>query len=118
MNNFDLQLLRDAQVLLLTGQCTIWRNTPTVSATGGLVDSWAEVGTYACRLSPEHDRRLQQVIGEKETLEIYYRLTLPHNANLQAGDKVEYGSQMYTVAALWDSHTYRTAIRAIVSKVK
>lgn len=118
MNNLDLQRLRDAQVLLLTGQCTIWRNTPTVSAAGGLVDSWAEVGTYACRLAPERDRRLQQVVGEKAAFEIYYRLTLPHNANLQAGDKVEYGSQMYAVAALWESHTYKTAVRAVVSKVK
>lgn len=118
MNNSLLQQMRDAQIRLLDGECTVWRNTPAISAAGGQVENWSQVGTYPCRLMPERDRRLQQVIGEKDTLEVYYRLTLPYNADLRAGDRVTLDGNTYLVVALWDRHTYKTALRAVVNQTR
>ncbi|MBZ0309061.1 MAG: head-tail adaptor protein [Anaerolineae bacterium] len=112
MNN-----IRFAQRFLLTGECTVWRNMPTFDAAGGQIDQWNSVGTYPCRLMPERDRRLQQIIGEKNVLEVYYRLTLPYNADLRAGDRVVCDGQTYEVVALWDSYTFKTALRVVVSQM-
>lgn len=118
LNNTDLTALRALQNRLLTGTCTLWRNTPTISASGGQTDSWTVVATLPCRLAPERDRRLQQIIGEKPVLEVYYRLTLPHDADLRAGDRLECAGAWYQVVALWEAHTLKTAIRAVVSRVQ
>jgi hypothetical protein len=66
---------------------------------------------------PEQSRRVIETLAEREAMLVYYRLTVPFDADLRADDKVILAGVSYQVVALWDQHTLRTARQAIVVQV-
>jgi len=118
MHPAQLARLRAAHSAVLVESCTIWRKVKATNAAGGAADSWEMVGQVACRLMPESNlRRTQALAAERETLISYYRLTVPHDADLRPDDRVVYAGNTYEIIALWGDHAQRTARRAVVAKV-
>lgn len=117
LNHTELQRLRAAHTATLTDSCTVRRKVKVTTAFGGAADTWQVIATYACRVMPERDRRLAEVSAERELMTVYYRLTVPYDADLRADDEILCGGQPYQVVALWDTHTFRTARRAIIARI-
>ena len=117
LNNTELQRLRDAHTATLNGTCIVRRKIKVTNAAGGAADTWETIATYPCRVAPERDRRLSEISAERELMTVYYRLTVPYDADLRADDEVMYDGTTYQVVALWDQHTFRTAKRAVLAKM-
>jgi hypothetical protein len=113
-----LDKLRALHKSTLSGACDIWRKTKTLKADGGVSESWAKVGAgLPCRLMPEAGARATETLAQREAMVAYYRLTLPHDADLQPDDRVEVAGGVYQVLTLWDQHTFITAKRARLARV-
>ena len=113
----ELARIRAAHTANLTGTCTVRRKIQAINAYGGASDTWQTVGTFPCRVMPERDRRLSATLAERETMTVYYRLTVQHDADIRPDDEVLYDSVTYEIVALWDDHDLRTARRAVLAKV-
>lgn len=115
----ELNRLRAAHRAMLTGSCTIQHKSKAANSMGGADDTWqSELFTTPCRLMPQQATRQGELVGEREVLTSYYRLTVPYDADLRPDDRVLFDGDTYQVIALWDDHNLRTARRALLAKVE
>lgn len=111
----QLSKMQQAHSATLTGQCDILRRSASITDAGGTQDTWSVVAEdVPCRLMPERDRRLLEIIGAGEASIMYYRLTVPFDTDLRSHDRISYGAKTYRVTAIWGEHSLKTAIRATV----
>ena len=100
----------------LVDSAIVKRATPTNSY-GIVEETWASVGTVACRLDPE-TRSADPNAAEREAARAYFTLTLPYNASIIDGDKVTINSDDYEVVRLHRQHSYRLMVRAQVFRIE
>lgn len=112
----ELARLRRAQVATMHERCSILRRVSNANGLGGTSDTWTPIATdVPCRLAPETNRHQDAIRAERPTVSTTYRLTVPHDTDLQASDQVQLGTMRYQVVALWDDHTQMTAKRARIT---
>jgi len=114
----QLARLRAWHTSLLTNRCQIDRRNITQNSSGGMVETWQPMALdVPCRLMPERDRRHLETLGDRQTTQTYYRLTLPYDVDLNAYDRVIINSVTYQVISVWAMDARQTALRATVVTV-
>lgn len=109
----ELADIRAAVNDVLPDTCVISRLTETPDSQGGQVQTWAAVGTVACRLMANSGNTRgiaaqAQSVGE-------YTLTVPHNTDIQFDDRAVVDGETYRVAFVNDVADWRAAIRVDVN---
>ena len=118
LSDAELTRLRDAHSATLTATCSIWRKVKSTNAAGGPDDTWAQQSANVpCRVMPVQLQRVLETDAGRETMTLYFRLTVAYDTDIQAEDRVIFDGDAYRVVALWDDHDLRTARRAIIAKV-
>lgn len=115
----ELARLRAAHTAALRSVCNIRRKTTrSTTNAGGPNETWTTVvSNLPCRLMPENSRRMiENLVGKRESMTAFYRLTVPFDADLRPDDEVIFGGDTYQVMMLWDDHDLRTARRVMVAK--
>jgi SPP1 family predicted phage head-tail adaptor len=89
----------------LRHRITIKRNTPTRSAIGTPVDSWATVGTVWAKIEPADARALNY--GLQRKYELSHVVTIRETLAVHEGDRVIWGTRIFTVNGIvmreeWD----------------
>lgn len=102
----------------LPDSVSIERNTPTVSAMGEAVASWAAVATPSGRLAPAGNQSVERAFAEKFGAEVTWRLTLPRSADVTAKDRVVVGGRTLEVVAVLDGHAWELTKRLVCVEVK
>lgn len=116
----DAQLMRmRAQVTARLPQtATIWRIEQVSDGAGGWEEQPVTLATVPARLDPVTRQVLSAVIGGQEAVIVRYQLTVPWDAPLEAGHRVEIEGRAYEVVQLDAEHGWRVSRRAIVSEIR
>lgn len=111
-----LARLREATTRTLPNTCTIERPLRLYDGAGGWIEQWSVVATVPCRLDPIEHRSARIQRGAGEVIAPIYRLSVPWDTPIQAGDRAVVGGTAYRVQTLTTDHDWRVARRAIVMK--
>lgn len=71
---------------------------------------WATVATYAARTLPEDRTDYTGVGGAQELSRTYYRVQLPHDADVVSGDRILIGGQRLEVMQIFSKTTDRVTL--------
>ena len=93
----DLEIARTAQELFLPTACTITRRTLTAVGDGTFTETTATVATV-CRDVATSGSEME--IAVKLTAKLTRTVTLPHDADVRAEDKIVIGTRTLNVIAL------------------
>ena len=107
----DLTTMRAAQTAALPDTCIRTRVTLVSDSAGG----YTEMPTtfpYACRVAPTSGRELE--IAARVTSERTLTVTLPHDANVLASDRLAVGDRTLQVVAALEGGAWQTALRVLV----
>lgn len=112
-----LELMRAQVARTLPATCTIVTAARTPDGAGGWSEVWGAVagGTVACRLDPYGGDA--ELAAGAAGLRYSYRLSVPHDAPLTPGCRVQIGGTVYQVQRLDTDHDWRVVRRAIVERV-
>jgi head-tail adaptor len=111
----DLEIARTAQELFLPTACTISRRTLTAVGDGTFTESTATTATV-CRDVPTSGRELE--IAARLTTKLARTVTLPHDADVRAEDRIVIGTRTLDVLAVLSGGSYITALRVLCAEVK
>jgi len=95
---------------------TLQRNTPSQDILGNDLESYASVGTLACRIGPpnaKHVAAFQAIIGTVPMWIVTYSLS----ADVRAGDHLVNGADTLHVHVLLKPKGYSTARQAICGEL-
>jgi head-tail adaptor len=101
----------------LTDVVILYRPTATISAGGEFTETFAAFGTVAGRLDPVSRSMTVSLVGEREMGRALYRLTLPYNTDVNAGDQVSMGAITYELTEILDTHSARIVVRCLVERL-
>jgi len=118
LTSTEIEAMRTMQEAALPDTCTIKRRTLTSDGQGGYTESWSTVDTVNCRLSPA--TRLPEEIAQagKLTGTTAWIVTLDHDADVTAEDRLEIGSKTLEVLAVLSGKTWETARRVICQEMR
>jgi head-tail adaptor len=122
--------LSDAQLTIMRGQ--VARTLPgtaiiqsVVNASdgmGGWSETWTAVtgGTVSCRIDPlsASMSASNNMLAGAEGFKLAYQLTVPYNAPLSVGNRVNVGGTVYEVRELANTHSWNVSIRAMLARVE
>ena len=76
-------------------------------------------GTVACRIDPlgRKSTEIEINVG-RETLMVFYQLTVPHDAPIAENRRVAVNGRTYEIVQIDDEHSWRPARRAVISEVR
>jgi SPP1 family predicted phage head-tail adaptor len=97
---------------LLPGSAVIQRLTEASDGQGGMAQSWAACGTVACRLVAKSGNT--RALGSQNETVGAYTLTVPHDTDIVASDRVVVDSVNYRVLFVDDVKAWKAAIRCDV----
>lgn len=109
----ELSAMRAAVASVLPDTCAISRLREVSDGQGGMVQSWAAVGTVSCRLAA-NSGQARAVAGQAQSVGAYI-LTVPYDTDIQFADRATVNSVVYRVAFVNDVNDWRTAIRCDVN---
>jgi len=86
---------------------------------GGATETWAAVanGTVACRVDPSTTLTQVQLAGVAEGFIQRYQLTMPHDAPLAVGNRVQIANIDYDVRQIDIAKSWEVSTRAVITKV-
>jgi head-tail adaptor len=111
----DLEMMRTAQELLLPTACTISRRTNTAVGDGTYTSVWATASTTVCRDAATSGREIE--IAARLTARTTRTVTLPHDADLRAEDRIVIGTRTLEVVGMLPTTDMVTALRALAVEV-
>lgn len=113
------QIQSDIQAELLPDTAEVKRPGSSVDVYGNVDETAVTVATVACRLDPIEGRAdTTGMVAAAEAMRTWYRLTLPHNTDIEPGDHVVINSTTYEVVQLHDDHSERVSVRAMVARIE
>lgn len=107
----EITAQRDAAEMTFPGTCVISRMAEVPDGQGGLVQSWAAVGTVNCRIVS--NTSMATVVASQNMGD--YTLTVPHDTVIYFEDKVTLDGFDYRVTFVDDARAWKTAIRVQIS---
>lgn len=108
----ELSAVRDAVANVLPDSCIIQRLAETSDGQGGFTQAWAAVGTVDCRLVAKSGNT--RALGGQQNTVGAYTLTVPHDTDIQASDRVVIDSTNYRVLFVDDVKVWKAAVRCDV----
>lgn len=112
-----LTALRTTVEASLPDSCTIRRNTQTSDGAGGMTDSWANLATVACRVSPSGRAPEERVIAERIGSVGLWTVTLPALTEVTAKDRLLIGARQLEVIAVLAPRSWELCRRVVCSEV-
>ena len=112
----ELSAMRTVQNETLPGTAVISRNSPTSDGMGGWTDAWAAVGTVDGRVAPASESGAERLVAERITAEDAWVITLPHDTDVTARDRIVIDSRTFEVVAPLP-HSWTTALRVVATEV-
>lgn len=112
-----LAAMRTALEASLPDSATIRRNTQTSDSAGGKTDSWADLATVACRVSPSGRAPEERVIAERIGSVGLWTVTLPALTGITARDRLLIGTRTLEVVALLAPRSWELCRRVVCSEV-
>lgn len=85
----ELAAMRAAVLRTLPDTCEIQRATRVEDDAGGWLDVYAPITTVACRLAPAEAGAVEQVVAGRLQGRVPVSVTLPHDADLTAADRIQ-----------------------------
>lgn len=103
-----LDYMRSVAVGFLTDSAVVKRRTDVDDPFE--TDVWATVATYAARALPEDRTDYTGKAGDAETARTYYRVQLPHDADILSGDRIFVSNQRLEVMQIFSKTTDRVTL--------
>ena len=113
----ELEALRDTVAGLLPDTATIYSPTTTTDDSGRWVESYAASATALCRLDPYQRQDSRGMVGDAERQRTWYRLTLPYNADVSSGSRIQIDGLDYEIVQAHDQHSARIVTRLIIARI-
>lgn len=118
--NFMLAKLRSTAIQYMNDRCTIWRQAQIVNEYGQVLDAWQVVSVdNPCRVMPRNQQDANGVVAGVEAGTTMYQVALPHDADIEDGDRIEWNGRMHEcmqVFAMFTQHVDRKVLMAEVGK--
>jgi len=99
LSNADLLAMRTAVQEAMPDSAQVRRKTLASDGAGGLIPTWEDVATIACRLAPI-GRGDEVLLAGKPAEESVFVVTLPHDSNVQVEDRLVIGSRTFKVMSM------------------
>lgn len=116
LTDADLAMMRSAQEALLPDTCTVRRVMLADDGYGGQAETWGDVASYACRLSPIASPKELLLAGHPAQV-ADWMVTLPHDADCKAADHIIIGTRTLEVVGVVQGQSWQTALRVIAKEV-
>jgi hypothetical protein len=118
LTDADLNAIRADLAGLLPDTCTVRRKAESVDSAGNVTETYSDQATgVACRIDPLAGRG-PDVVALRESSLSFYQLTLPHDQDVQPGDRIVAGGQTYELVQLRDEHSWRACVRAVIALIE
>lgn len=118
LSNRDLETIRKLIGALLPDTCDVQHASTSVNDAGLITEVWTTVASdVPCRVDPVTRTDRTSVYFEREAERVVYQITLPHDANVQRGDRVITGGVTYQIRQLRAEHSLRATTRALAERV-
>ena len=104
----ELTSLRAVQAQTMTETATIQRKTSVSDGAGGFSDTWATVGSAACRVAPG-GAGTAQILAGRLNEKSGWRITLPQGTDVSEADRINVGSRSFEVLSVLGAWTMETA---------
>lgn len=115
-----LDAMRAQVALLLPGTAILYSMTAGTSDPYGGTATYTPVsgGTVSCRVDPLGQNASSELDYNlsRETVTVMYRCTLPHDAPVDAGQRVEIDSVNYEIVQLSVDHSWNVSKRIIITR--
>jgi len=93
----SLERMRATVTESLPDSCTVQQVSFSSDGAGGGSESWSDVTTVACRLSPTDRSPQERAIADKLQSLTSYTVTLPALTDVKASDRLVIGSRTFRV---------------------
>ena len=112
------QLRADMELTMLPDTCVLWPRTVTRDSYGSPVQTFAAGDTVSCRVDPLE--KAEGIFGgvafDREDSKAWYKIWVPYNTSVNAGDKVVYNDVVFEVLRTFGEQTYATLKQLFVVK--
>lgn len=116
LSNSDLTYMREAIENLLPGTCNILEITQTSDGQGGFTESWGTAtATVSCRLDALRGEEILQ--GGAVQPQHRYVLTLAQDETIAATNRVEIGSDTFSVISVDDDKSWAASRRVYLERI-
>lgn len=117
LSSAELTSMRAVHDGTLPDTCTVERATGTQTDIGEGVPSWATLASsVACRLAPNTER--EQDLGMRSVAVGEWVLTVTHDQDLVAGDRVVVGARTFNVLGVTEGRSWGLCRRAALIEVR
>lgn len=113
----ELDAMRQLQQSAMPDTATVQRATTSTNDIGEALQTWANVGTYNCRVARTGVRPQETEASGALAVEDEWVITFPHDADVQEGDRVVVGGSTFDVRAVENARSWLTALRVRVVRV-
>lgn len=108
----DLARMRDIQADYMPQTGVIQRSSLVRDAMGGYSETWAAVGTVACRVYPRERETREMTSGGAQIISpTRWDVTAPYGTDVTAGDRWLIDSRTFQVEGVNNGEGYATAVR-------
>jgi hypothetical protein len=116
----ELAAMRGDVLDMLPGTAIIQSAANSSDGAGGWTETWTAVtgGTVACRIDPFKRLGNIETAGSEEALNYSYQLTLPYNAPIEPGNRVQINGTAYEVRSLFNEHDWNVSKRAQITRIR
>lgn len=118
LSDSTLGRLRASFLKSLAERCTVKRDTFSLDAIGGQVPAETTIGTYPCRLAPLGNSGPERQVADRLETITPLVATLPYDADIRNGDRIEIGTRRLVVAGLVGRHSQSLFTRCICSEAE
>ena len=112
----DLACMRSAIADTLPGTAVISRSTQSSDGMGGVIDTYANVGTVACRVSPQ-GAGLEDIVGGEFVAATGWVITVPQGTSVTERDRVLHSGNTYEIIRTSSPRSYDTCTRLFCNEV-
>lgn len=115
----ELRVMREAVNELLPNVCSILTASRAPDGQGGYTETWGTaLSGVHCRLDPGRRENRELVAGAVLAPYSWWQLTLPHDAEITEGQRVEIaGDGVYDVIFVDTAKSWRVTTRAYLARV-
>lgn len=106
----------DAQAVTMPGTAVVSRYTSASDGMGGVVDTYAPVGTSVCRVGLSLSPVERQIANELTSLTVW-AITFPSGTDVTVKDRVVVSTVVYEVLGVYARESVEVARRALCVEV-
>lgn len=101
---------------VLKDDCTVLRNNPTPSSSGGMVDHWAQAGDVRKCAVLDAGAPGQQLVAAQEVGYITKMILFGRGEDVLGDDRLRIGSLTYTVIDIFEPSSYNVCTRVLARR--